>query len=81
MLGAGCPFTQRCLEYKRASTGYKRMYCDSPDGCELCPERPKNAGNKDLQRSAQAYKEGEGWGALIVLGLIIFGALKMFGVL
>lgn len=81
MLGATCPWKNRCEKYARADKGWKQVYCDSSKGCERCPERPKNHGNEQFRQEADNFQQGQGMGALIVLGLMIFGALKLFGVI
>lgn len=81
MLGAGCPFRDRCEKYKKATKWHKDSYCDNPRGCEQCGERPKNYNNQQVQQNYKASEEGAGIGALLILGLIIFGALKLFGVI
>lgn len=81
MVVQGCPFRGKCEKYERTNSGWKGRYCDNPSGCERCPDRPKNYGDRQLREEANNFEQGQGIGALIVLGLIIFGALKLFGVL
>lgn len=79
-MSAGCHMRDKCEKYKTATRVHKSTYCDNPRGCDICGERPKNWNNQQVQQNYKAEQEGEGFGALIVLGLIIFVALKIFGV-
>jgi len=81
MLGYGCHYRDRCSKYKKATSGWKSTYCENSRGYERCPELPSNYGNKEVQKAADNFEQGQGIGALIVLGVIIFGALKLFGVI
>lgn len=81
MLGQGCPWKHKCEQYKRESTHWKNQYCDRPGGYKMCAEYPTNYGNKELQQQNANFKQGGGIGALIILGLMIYGACKLFGIL
>lgn len=81
MLGAGCHMRDKCPKYKTATKWHKEQYCDHPKGCDQCGERPMNWNKQDVQDNYKAANEGAGIGAFIVLGFIIFIALKIFGVI
>lgn len=79
-MSAGCHMRNKCKKYKTASRTHKSTYCDNPNGCDFCGERPINWNNQPVQQNYKAAQEGEGIGGLIVLGVIVVIALKIFGV-
>jgi hypothetical protein len=80
-LGDGCLWKRngRCQYYYKASAFEKKTYCDSDTGCDRCQHRPKNDGNKEIQRQHEnAVRNnsdaGLGWIIIIVVvGIFIVG--------
>lgn len=82
MLGRPCPFRNECRKYKTETSLNKQMYCESTNnGWERCAQYPGNANKPEIQQEYKNAQAGQGLGALLILGLIIFGALKLFGVI
>ena len=71
MLGAGCPFKNSCARYKRETDFWKNSYCNSVSGCEKCAERPKNTGNRELQRQNDKFKKDEASSSWFLIGVIV----------
>lgn len=79
MLGYGCPFKGMCDYERRANGGWKKNFCNSDDGCNRCGHRPKNAGNREIQRQNQNFKRNQsdaGIGWILIVGAIIVFVLS-----
>lgn len=84
MVGQGCPSRNYCEKYRKADNWWKQNYCDSSTGCERCAERPKNYGNKQLQRENEAFrkKQAKDSGGLLIgiAVVVIIIVCKMKGI-
>lgn len=70
MLGNGCPWRDYCRAYNDKYN--KRTYCDTTSTWENCPHRPKNEGNKEVERNYNYRKGNDSTAALfwkIVIGM------------
>lgn len=80
MLGYGCPFKNAPC-YAQADRVWRKNYCDSDTGCEKCAKRPKNTGNKEIQRQNDNFKRVQsdtslGWIIILaVVGMIILSRI------
>jgi len=82
MLGRPCPFRNECRKYKTETSLNKQRYCESTNnGWERCAQYPGNANKPEIQQEYQSVQNGQGMAGLFIFGLIIFGALKLFGVI
>ncbi|MBQ8845610.1 MAG: hypothetical protein IJ006_00540 [Lachnospiraceae bacterium] len=80
MLGYGCPYKNHPC-YMNANAAWRKNYCDSDTGCERCAKRPKNYGNKEVQRQNENFVRnrsdvGLGWIIIIVVvAIFILGKI------